>query len=216
MASWAGVRGTSGVRSCRCPNARRRRPDENVVTLPDRAAAAPPQDDAFEEVDELLDSGAGEQAGDARGIAAGLSDISGADASFDVDAFLSGARVAYEMIVDSFANNDTDALRPLLDAKVYKSFADSIGEREARNETLETTLVALESADIVEARLGKRLAKLTVKFVSEVVSVTRDADGEIVSGDPRVIDKVTELWTFARETGGSDPNWKLVSTRSPE
>ena len=99
---------------------------------------------------------------------------------------------------------------------MYKSFADSIGEREARNETLETTLVAMESAAVVEAKIDEGMAAVTVKFVSEVVNVTRGADGEIVSGDPRTIDKVIDLWTFARDTGADDPNWKLVSTRSPE
>ena len=189
--------------------------DDNVVALPDRAAAPSSQDEAFDEVEEAVDA-AGEDAGDESSLAAGLRGITGVDPEFEVDAFLSGARIAYEMIVVSFSNADTDTLKPLLDAKVYKSFADSIAEREARNETLETTLVAITSVDLVEAEMAKRLAKLTVKFVSEVANVTRDAEGEIVSGDPRAIDKVTDLWTFAREAGGRDPNWKLISTRSPE
>jgi len=197
------------------PMSKRQAPsaDDNIVPLPERAAAPPPQDDPFDEIEE---PGRGEDAGGASGMEAALREIKRVDPGFDADSFLSGARIAYEMIVVSFANGDTDTLKPLLDAKVYKSFADSIGEREARNEILETTLVAIESTEIVEARLGKRLAKLTVKFVSEVVNVTRDAEGEIVSGDPRAIDKVTDLWTFARDTAAGDRNWKLVSTRSPE
>ncbi len=192
--------------------------DDNVVPLPDRATAAASQDEPFDEIEEAAESAveAGEDAGDEPSLVAGLRGIKRVDPEFEVDAFLSGARIAYEMIVVSFSNADTDTLQPLLDAKVYKSFADSIGEREARNETLETTLVAITSAEVVEAQLAQHQAKLTVKFVSEVVNVTRDADGEIVSGDPRTIDKVTDLWTFAREAGGRDPNWKLTSTRSPE
>ena len=194
--------------------------DDNVVPLPDRAAGAPTQDESFEEGEEAPVSAAGadedEDTGDTTSVAAGLRRLGQVDPTFEVEGFLSGARIAYEMIVVSFANSDTDTLKPLLDAKVYKSFADSIAERELRKEALETTLVAITSAEVIEVELAKRLARVTVKFVSEFVSVTRDAEGEIVSGDPRAIDKVTDLWTFAREPGGRDPNWKLVSTRSPE
>ncbi len=191
--------------------------DDNVVQLPDRTAPPSPQDESFDGVQATSDSGADRAGADGESqVAAGLRAVKRADPEFDVDGFLSGARTAYEMIVISFANSDTDTLKPLLDAKVYKSFADSIGEREARNETLETTLVAMESAEVVEAQIDEGMAAVTVKFVNEVVNVTRDADGEIVSGDPRSIDKVIDLWTFARDTGAGDPNWKLVSTRSPE
>lgn len=191
--------------------------EDNVVQLPDRAAPPPPQDESIDQAQATAEPEAGREApGEASGVTAGLGEIKRADPNFDTDGFLSGARTAYEMIVISFANSDTDTLKPLLDAKVYKSFADSIAQREARNETLETTLVAMESAELVEARMDKGMAAVTVKFVNEVVNVTRDAGGEIVSGDPRTIDKVVDLWTFARDTGGGDPNWKLVSTRSPE
>ena len=191
--------------------------EDNVVQLPDRSAPASPEDEASDEARASSESEAAREGPDGEtGVAAGLRAVKRADPQFDVDGFLSGARTAYEMILISFANSDTDTLKPLLDAKVYKSFADSISEREARNETLDTTLVAMESAEVVEARMDGGMAAVTVKFVNEVVNVTRGADGEIVSGDPRAIDKVTDLWTFARDTGAGDPNWKLVSTRSPE
>ena len=45
-----------------------------------------------------------------------LREIKRVDPGFDADSFLSGARIAYEMIVVSFANGDTDTLKPLLDA----------------------------------------------------------------------------------------------------
>ncbi len=124
--------------------------DDNVVQLPDRTAPASPQDEASGEAQASSESEADREGPDGESrLAARLRAVKRADPEFDVDGFLSGARTAYEMIVISFANSDTDTLKPLLDAKVYKSFADSIGEREARNETLETTLVAMESAEVV-------------------------------------------------------------------
>ena len=67
-----------------------------------------------------------------------------------------------------------------------------------------------------EARLAGETAEITVKFVSDVINVTREEDGTVVSGDPDMAQEVTDFWTFARETQSSDPNWQLVETRSPQ
>jgi predicted lipid-binding transport protein (Tim44 family) len=42
--------------------------------------------------------------------------------------------------------------------------------------------------------------------------VVRDAEGTIVEGNPNEIKKQRDVWTFAREMGSDDPNWKLVAT----
>ena len=51
----------------------------------------------------------------------------------------------------------------------------------------------------MEAELKGGIAQLTVKFVSELISATRDKAGEVISGDPKRIREVTDIWTFARE-----------------
>lgn len=144
----------------------------------------------------------------------GLAQVKVADPKFSEREFLEGSRMAYEMIVTSFANGDKDTLRPLLDDAVYREFEVSIDEREAAEETLENTLLAIKSADLIEARIVGRTAELTVKFVSEMVKLTRAASGEITSGDPRAVQEVTDFWTFARDTRQRDPNWTLIATRS--
>src|SRR3546814_19790537 len=80
---------------------------------------------------------------------------------------------------------------------------------------LETTLIGITAAEIIEADLRQKTAFITVKFVSEQVNVTRDSEGRIVDGDPNHVAKVTDIWTFARNTRSRDPNWALVATRSP-
>ena len=95
------------------------------------------------------------------------------------------------------------------------TFAGAINEREDANETLETTMVGISHAEIIEAELQQKTAFVTVKFISEQVNVTRDADGEVVDGDPNHVAKITDIWTFARNTRSRDPNWTLVATRSP-
>ncbi|MBI3503849.1 MAG: Tim44 domain-containing protein [Proteobacteria bacterium] len=145
----------------------------------------------------------------------GYDEIRRADASFNPAEFAQGARGAFEMIVQAFAQGDTATLKPLLAADVYEGFAKAIRERLAAKHTLETTLVGIKSADIVAAAMNGRTAMVTVKFVSEQVNVTRDADGNVVDGDAVKVAKLTDIWTFARDTRNRDPNWALVRTEEP-
>ncbi|MSO64681.1 MAG: Tim44/TimA family putative adaptor protein [Alphaproteobacteria bacterium] len=187
-----------------------RRPVENVPA----AAAETAQDNVVQLPERRVDVPAEAVTGTDDAVAAGLRQIRTIDAAFDVKQFLSGARTAYDMVLSSFASGDTDTLRALLDDDVYDKFRRAIADREAKKQTLETTLVALQSADVVETRANGRVAEVTVKFVAELVNVCRSADGELVSGDPRKVQNVTDLWTFSHDTRSSDPNWKLIATRS--
>ena len=137
-----------------------------------------------------------------------------ADSSFDESGFLNGARAAFEMVINAFAQGDTKVLRPLLSNDVYDDFAGAIKGREEAKETLETTLVGIDEAEIIEAELQGKTAFVTIKFVSEQVNVTRDAQGKVVDGDESHVASITDIWTFARNTRSRDPNWTLVATRS--
>ena len=176
------------------------RPNENVVRLPgrDNGETAPAPVPAGSPLD------------------AALTQIKVADSSFDPRGFIKGAQSAFEMIVGAFAQGDTAALRPLLADEVYDNFATAIRERQKAKRTLETTIIGIKSGDIVEARLEGRSAFVTVKFVSEQVNVTRDADGNVVEGDANAVATVTDVWTFSRNTRARDPNWLLTATAAQQ
>jgi len=169
---------------------------DNVVTLPGREEQA---EAAFSHIDDAE-------------LRQGLTAIRRADPDFDLEGFLMGARQAFEMIVDAFARGDTEALRPLLADDVYGGFAEAIEQRREAGETLETEVVAIKQAEAVEARMDGPHAYVTVRFVSDQVNVTRDAEGNIVDGDPDQLAEIVDLWTFGRDTSTRDPNWELVST----
>ncbi|MFQ5957804.1 MAG: Tim44/TimA family putative adaptor protein [Alphaproteobacteria bacterium] len=188
------------------PLARRRLEDnedneDKVIRLPDAEAPAARGDDFADVGDSAL--------------AAGLTQIKLADSSFTREDFLAGARGAFELIVGAYAAGDAKALRPLLADDVYDPFARTISERAAAGHTLETALVSMDGAEIIEAGMNGRTAFVTVRFVSHQINVTRDADGEIVEGDPHDSAEVVDIWTFGRDARSRDPNWKLVATRSP-
>ncbi len=141
-----------------------------------------------------------------------LNRIKQSDPSFDPAGFVGGARQAFEMIVTAFAQGDTASLRPLLADDVYENFAAAIKGRQDAKQTLETTIIGIKSADIIEARIDGKSVFVTVKFVTEQVNVTRNAAGEVVDGDSNHVAKITDVWTFARALRSSDPNWALVQT----
>ncbi|MBC08338.1 Tim44/TimA family putative adaptor protein [Thalassospira sp.] len=150
------------------------------------------------------------------GTFATLQQIQKHDPNFTQQDFLNGARMAFEMIVEYFAKGDKDGLNPLLSAEVYKNFAAAIDARAEKGEHEETTLVGIKSASIHDASLEGRTAYVTVKFVSEEVSVIRNAEGDVVDGDPNQVVEAEDLWTFARNIESRDPNWQLVATETPE
>jgi predicted lipid-binding transport protein (Tim44 family) len=147
-------------------------------------------------------------------VAEGINRIRRADPGFDPSQFLAGARTAFEMIVTAFTKGDKAVLRPLLSDEVFRPFAQSIDERMAAKETVETRDLKLDDCEIVEADTNGRTARVTVKLVSHQITVTRAMDGSIVDGDPEQPVEKTDYWTFARDTRSTDPNWMLVATNS--
>ena len=104
----------------------------------------------------------------------------------------------------------------LLSREVFRRvLVGAIGDREGRGEQIDQSFVGINRADVLEAELKGGLAHVTVKFVSELISASRDKAGVVVSGDPKRIKEVIDIWTFAREVASRDPNWKLVATQAP-
>jgi predicted lipid-binding transport protein (Tim44 family) len=145
-------------------------------------------------------------------LARGLDQIAREDSSFDPKHFVVGAKSAYEMLVMAFAQGDRRTLKELLNPEVFESFDGAIREREQRGERIERKFVGIDKAEIVGAELRGRAASLTMRFVSQMISVTRDKQGTIVDGTPDQITDVTDVWTFNRDMSSRDPNWRLVGT----
>lgn len=189
---------------------------DKVVAMPKREREAEQQADtnvSVAEVEARIKSFAGEDSS----LAAGLTDILKLDQKFDPEHFLRGARQAYEMIVTAFAEGNKRTLKDLLNADVYESFTRAIAERESRGQVIDQSFVGINKADIIEAEVTpKGVATITVRFVSQLISATRDKAGAIVDGDDSRIKDVTDVWTFSRDISTKDArrnlNWKLVGT----
>lgn len=148
-------------------------------------------------------------------LAGALARMAEGDPAFTPRAFVDGAKVAYEMIIDAFAKGDKPALKNLLSKEVFDGFSRAIDARIAQGQRVESRFVGIDKATIQQASLVGRKASITMEFVSELISATYDKAGDVIDGDPKGIRQVTDVWTFERDVGSRDPNWKLVATEAP-
>jgi predicted lipid-binding transport protein (Tim44 family) len=152
-------------------------------------------------------------------VASGLKALAEADSGFSPKAFLEGAKSAYEMIVTAFAEGNRKLLKDLLSRDVYDGFTRAITDRESRGEQVDQSFVGIDKADIMESEMKSGIASITVRFVSQLISATRDKAGAIIHGDPQRIKEVTDIWTFSRDISTAkalaNPNWRLIATQSP-
>ena len=118
------------------------------------------------------------------------------------------------MIVTAFADGDRKTLKNLLSREVYDGFSGAISDRESRGEEIRSTFVGIDDAAIKSAEVIGNDERVTVRFVSQIISATYNTAGEVVDGDQEQIAEVIDIWTFARDVRSRDPNWKLVATES--
>jgi len=144
----------------------------------------------------------------------GLAAITKADPDFDPEHFLSGAKAAYEMIVTAFAQGDRETLKNLLAPDVFQGFVAAIAEREKRDQKTELTFVGIDELKMTTAELDGKVSRISLRFVAELISCTRDKDGKVIEGDPTEVQTIRDAWTFARDVSSRDPNWKLVATEA--
>lgn len=147
-------------------------------------------------------------------IAEALTAMKRAEPGFSVGEFVAGARQAYEMILMAFETGDLAPVQPFLGEDVYEAFLSVVSDREDKGLKVEASFVGVSETAIVEAEFDRATeeGQITLRFLGELTSVVRDAEGNVVEGNPNEIRKQRDLWTFARTMGIGDPNWKLVAT----
>lgn len=151
---------------------------------------------------------------DGSSAAKALAAMKMAEPGFSVSEFLEGARGAYEMILMAFENGEIDEIRGFLSAEVAEAFDTVVAQRNAEGLTIDASFVGVRDIGLVNAEFDRDSSEgeITVRFVGELTSVVRNADDEIVEGNPNEIKRQKDVWTFSRAMGSNDPNWVLVAT----
>ena len=126
--------------------------------------------------------------------------------------FLKGAKIAYETIITDFSDNDNKLTtsKPLLSKKIFNQFNEALKERSKQGHYAEITFIGVNSAEIKEHKKVNDILKVTVDFVSEIITCIKDKEKKIISGDAEKIKKIYDTWVFSRDTKSINPNWQLV------
>ena len=126
--------------------------------------------------------------------------------------FLKGASVAYEQIITSFAKGDKKSLKSLLGKNMFEDFSEVIDERNKKYVKYETTFIGIKSSKILEFKKIENIYKVTVNFVSEIITCVKDKDNKVIEGNPDTIKTVNDVWKFSKNMWSQDPTWYLVET----
>ena len=127
--------------------------------------------------------------------------------------FLKGAEIAYEQIIVSFAKGDKKFLKDLIEKNMFKRFSDVIDERKNKQHKYETTFIGLKSSKILEFKKIENIYKVTVNFVSEIITCVKDKNNQVIEGNPDTIKTVNDVWKFSKNIWSNNPNWYLVETQ---
>lgn len=143
-----------------------------------------------------------------------LVNIKNVDPTFKLTEFLNGARAAYEMILMGFERGEIDQIRPFLSEEVAETFDSVIKERSVRGIKIEAEFAGIREMKLQAVDFNKetKIAELTVNFIGELISVAKNDAGETVEGDPKEVKRQKDIWTFSKDIGIKDPNWRLVAT----
>lgn len=196
------LRGVLGTRDGFEPSERAQAPGASAPRRDFAVIEGGPDHDIIDHVDEDSDA--------AKALAA----MKRAEPSFSVSEFLSGARGAYEMILMGFERGDIDELLPFLDPDVFETFSDVIAAREEQGLIIEAEFIGVREVTLVDAEFDEATnrGQVTVRYVGELTSVVKNAEGEVVEGSPTAVKRQKDVWTYARTMGADNPNWQLVAT----
>ena len=136
------------------------------------------------------------------------------DSDFSVNKFVSGAKMAYEMILMAFERGDTEKLRTLLEKKVLTSFKSVIDKRKKDGFIVDAKFIGMRDIRIINASFSQKtkIADVTLLFKSEITTVVRDSKGTIIEGHPDEIKKQKDTWVFTKNLSEKSPIWFLKST----
>ena len=145
-------------------------------------------------------------------LAPELQTLADADRNFDPSRFVEGAKGAYAMVLEAFWKGDMAALAGLMSDEVHDHFGRAVATRHSDGLTIENRLVRVNRARLTGAQIVGAMAEVTVEFDADIVAVTRDRAGQLVSGSVSDASATRDVWTFSRLIGSPDPNWLLIAT----
>ena len=136
------------------------------------------------------------------------------DNEFSVNKFVSGAKMAYEIILMAFEKGDIEKLETLLEKKVLTSFKSVIEKRKKDGFIIDAKFIGMRDIRVINASFNQKtkVADVTLSFKSEITTIVKDIKGNIIEGHPDEIKKQKDTWVFSKNLSEKSPIWLLKST----
>ena len=134
--------------------------------------------------------------------------------NFSPKKFLKGAKDAFEIIVAAYAKGNLKKVKDLLSPNIFKTFSNISNQRIKKKQTLEHTLISFKSEEIKRIILKSTIAEIAVRFVTEQVNLLKNNKGQTIEGNNDYIENHIDYWIFSKDLKFSNPNWKLIVTKS--
>lgn len=134
------------------------------------------------------------------------------DPAFTLDLFLERACDMYETITAAYAKGDLDALKGYLSQSVYATFSTSVQQRKQDEQDLVRALVGFKKVQVDGLYFSPTEIKVATSFLCDVVSVLKDKEGTVISGDPIMVRPVKDNWVFLCDRTVAEPKWIISET----
>ena len=136
------------------------------------------------------------------------------DSDFSLNKFVSGAKMAYEIILMAFEKGDIEKLETLLEKKVLTSFKSVIEKRKKDGFIIDAKFIGMRDIRVINASFSQKtkVADVTLSFKSEITTIVKDSKGNIIEGHPDEIKKQKDTWVFSKNLSEKSPIWLLKST----
>ncbi len=129
-----------------------------------------------------------------------------------IEEFIEGAKLAFEMVLKAFSQEDKPTLQFLLGEKTYQNFEKSIDARKSENKKLNTNLISIEKIFVKSSSIHDNNAILSLEIHSKQINYFTNEKDEVIEGSKEEISKLEDIWTFKKDLSDNNPNWKISAT----
>ncbi len=123
--------------------------------------------------------------------------------------FIARVKIIFKTVCESFAQGNTSVLKNYMEPPILEAFEADIRKRKSKKETMEFSLICFDSVKIESVSPAND--EITVSFVTEQINLLRNAKNEVKEGDPMVVAKVRDFWTFRKNKHNK---WLVSATQS--
>ncbi len=123
--------------------------------------------------------------------------------------FIARVKIVFKTVCESFAQGNISVLKNYMEPAILAAFEADIRKRKTKKETMEFSLICFDSVEIESVSPGND--EITVSFVTEQINLLKNAKNEVTEGDPMVVAKVRDFWTFRKNKHNK---WLVSATQS--